>query len=518
VSAAPDDGAPAVPAMARDGEATGRARRYQPSVFVVFGVTGDLAARKILPALYALHEQGLTQGGCYVLGVGRGQLDDAAVRDIACRAAMEGKGCEPGSARAWADQYVFGHGGGEGDLTALRERIEALEQAHGLGRRRVFYLSLPPTVFPGTIEALGKAGLNRADPPDHPEGLLGAEHATGEAWSRIVIEKPFGRDLASARALNELVHRWFDESQVYRIDHYLGKETVQNLLVFRFANAMFESLWDRDHIESVMITVAETLGVEGRAGYYEHAGQLRDMVQSHITQLLALVAMDVPSAVDAAAVRAEKLKVLRSIRPLTPDDAVLGQYEPGKIDDRDVPGYREEEGVDPASRTETFAAMTLHIENWRWQGVPFHLRTGKRLLRRLTEIEIKFRRAPVWMFRSVRGEPGPTSELHRNTLLLTLQPDEGFSLYFDIKAPGEPFRIHRLPLHFNYAEAFARIPEAYQTLLLDVLVGEQTLFVHADEVEASWALYAPLLDGRRAVFPYPAGTWGPLEAARVSSR
>jgi glucose-6-phosphate 1-dehydrogenase len=281
---------------------------------------------------------------------------------------------------------------------------------------------------------------------------------------------------------------------------------------------MFESLWDRDHIESVMITVAETLGVEGRAGYYEHAGQLRDMMQSHITQLLALVAMDVPSAVDAAAVRAEKLKVLRSIRPLTPDDAVLGQYEPGRLDDEDVPGYREEPGVDPASRTETFAAMTLHIENWRWQGVPFHLRTGKRLLRRVTEIEIKFRRAPVWMFRSVRGEPGPTSELHRNTLLLTLQPNEGFSLYFDIKAPGEPFRIHRLPLHFSYSEAFARIPEAYQTLLLDVLVGEQTLFVHADEVEASWALYAPLLDGRRAVYPYPAGTWGPLEAARISSR
>ena len=516
MSAAPDDGSPA--GVVEDVGPAGSSRRFHPSVFVVFGVTGDLAARKILPALYALHEQGLTPGGCYVLGVGRGQLDDAAVRDIACKAAMEGKGCEAAEGRAWADKYVYGQGGGEGDLTPLRERIEAIEREHGLGRRRVFYLSLPPNAFPSTIEALGKAGLNRAEPPDAPEGELGAEHATGDAWSRIVIEKPFGRDLASARALNELVHRWFDESQVYRIDHYLGKETVQNLIVFRFANAMFESLWDRDHIESVMITVAETLGVEGRAGYYEHAGQLRDMVQSHITQLLALVAMDVPSAVDAAAVRAEKLKVLRSIRPLTPDDAVLGQYEPGRIDDKDAPGYREEPGVDPASRTETFAAMTLHIENWRWQGVPFHLRTGKRLLRRVTEIEIKFRRAPVWMFRSVRGEPGPTSELHRNTLLLTLQPDEGFSLYFDIKAPGEPFRIHRLPLHFNYSEAFARIPEAYQTLLLDVLVGEQTLFVHADEVEASWALYAPLLDGRRAVYPYPAGTWGPLEAARISSR
>ncbi len=499
-------------------EAASSTRRAPPSVFVLVGVTGALAARTILPALFALHSQGLTPGGCFVIGVGRGALDDAAVRDIACRAAVTERGCTDQDARAWAEQYVFGQGGGEDDLTPLRERIEAIEHEHALGRRRVFYLSLPPTVFPSTIEALGRAGLNDAEPPDHAEGALGAERATGDAWVRLVIEKPFGRDLASARALNELVHRWFDESQVYRIDHYLGKETVQNLLVFRFANAMFESLWDRDHIESVMITVAETLGVEGRAGYYDHAGQLRDMVQSHLTQLLTLVAMDVPSAVDAAAVRAEKLKVLRSIRPLKPDDAVLGQYEPGKIDGKDVPGYREEPGVDPSSRTETFAALTLHVENWRWQGVPFYLRTGKRLLRRLTEIEIKFRRAPVWMFRSVRGEQDVGSELHRNTLLLTLQPDEGFSLYFDIKAPGEPFRIHRLPLHFNYTEAFARIPEAYQTLLLDVLVGEQTLFVHGDEVEASWALYAPLLDGRRAVFPYPAGTWGPLEAARISSR
>jgi glucose-6-phosphate 1-dehydrogenase len=223
--------------------------------------------------------------------------------------------------------------------------------------------------------------------------------------------------------------------------------------------------------------------------------------------------MDVPSGLDAAAIRAEKIKVLRSIRPISPDDAVLGQYEPGEIDGKDVPGYREEPGVHPDSRTETFAALTLHLENWRWQGVPFYLRTGKRMPRRLTEIEIKFRRAPVWMFRSVVAD-----ELHRNTLLVTLQPNEGFSLFFDVKAPGEPFRLRRLPLHFNYDEEFAALPEAYQTLILDLLLGDQTLFVHADEVETSWALYAPLLDGRRAVYPYPAGTWGPIEADRVSSR
>jgi glucose-6-phosphate 1-dehydrogenase len=267
---------------------------------------------------------------------------------------------------------------------------------------------------------------------------------------------------------------------------------------------MFEPLWDRDHIESVTITVAETLGVEQRASYYESAGQLRDMVQSHLTQLLTLVAMEVPSTLDAPSVRAEKLKVLRSVRPLKPEDAVLGQYERGTIEGETVRAYRAEPGVAPDSRTETFAALTLAIENWRWQGVRFHLRTGKRLAKRLTEIEIKFRRAPVWMFRTVRSE-----ELHRNSLVLRLQPDESFSLFFDVKVPGKPFRMQRMPLDFYYSEAFEALPEAYQTLLLDVMTGDQTLFVHADEVEASWALYAPLLDGRRAVHPYASGTWGP---------
>ena len=476
----------------------------EPSTFIIFGGTGDLAQRKILPALWQLYAEGATAAGCAIIGTSRdASIDDAKYREIVVEAATGAhKDADPAKVRVWADEWVYFQPADK-DLVPIKTRIEEVERAHRLPGNRAFYLSLPPSVFPPTVEHLGQIGLNKG-----PAGT----------WTRIIIEKPFGRDLATARTLNALVHRWFDEHQVYRIDHYLGKETVQNLLVFRFANAMFESVWDRDHVESVMITVAEQLGVESRAGYYETAGALRDMVQSHLTQLLTLVAMEVPAAMDADSIRAEKLKVIRSVRPLVAADAVLGQYEAGEIDGTLVPGYREESGVSPDSRTETFAALTLHVENWRWQGVPFYLRTGKRLPKRLTEIEIKFRRAPVWMFRGQASQQdAPGAELHRNTLLVTLQPDEGFSLYFDVKAPGDPFRIKRLPLHFNYAEAFSESPEAYETLMRDVLVGDQTLFVHAAEVEASWALYAPLLDGRRAVYPYPAGTWGPDQAEHLTS-
>ena len=487
-----------------DGGARPPAAACEPSTLVVFGATGDLARRKILPALWRLFARGATGAGCAVVGTSRdASVDDARFREVAVESVLKAhKTADAAAVRAWADRWLYFHAADK-DLAPLRARVEEVEQALGLPGNRSFYLSLPPAAFPKTVDQLGGCGLT-----------------AGPGWKRLVVEKPFGRDLASARELNAIVHRHFDESQVYRIDHYLGKETVQNLLVFRFANAMFESVWDRDHVESVMITVAEELGVEERAGYYETAGALRDMVQSHLTQLMTLVAMEVPPAMDADSIRAEKLKVLRSVRPLAPTDAVLGQYEPGEVNGADVPGYRAEPGVTPDSRTETFAALTLHLENWRWQGVPFHLRTGKRMPRRLTEIEIKFRRAPVWMFRRGALAPdGPGTELHRNTLLVTLQPNEGFTLYFDVKAPGDPFRIRRLPLHFTYAEEFGdSLPEAYETLVRDVLAGDQTLFVHAAEVEASWALYAPLLDGRRAVYPYRAGSWGPDEAAHVSSR
>ena len=469
------------------------------SLFVVFGSSGDLSRRKILPALFQLHAQGTTKAGCIVLGLSRKpDFDDAAFRAIGNGAIGE-KIAPAAEVLAWTSQYFRGQSIGDGtpgDYAKLRDRIAALEAEFGAVTVRVFYVALPPESFPGAITGLGEAKL-----------------AAPTETTRLVIEKPFGHDLASSRALSDTIHHYFAEEQVYRIDHYLGKETVQNMMVFRFANAMFENLWNRNHVESIEITVSEGLGVEGRAEYYEHAGALRDMVQSHLTQLLALVAMEVPGSMDAAAIRAEKVKALRAIAPISPSDAVLGQYYAGKIDGKDVIGYREEPGVAANSRTETFAAIQLHIENWRWQGVPFYLRTGKRLGQRVTEIEVKFRRAPVWMFRSMHQE-----ELHRNTLVMTLQPNEGFSLYFDVKAPGEPFRVQRLPLHFDYAEAFKAIPEAYQTLLLDVLRGDQTLFVHAEEVEVAWTLFTPLLDGAVGVLPYPAGSDGPLEAGKLSSR
>lgn len=471
--------------------------RTEPTVFVIFGATGDLARRKILPALYQLHARGLTDNGCLIVGVSRdAAMDDAGFQAFVRDSVPAADRVPSADVDAWATataRYQPVGSGGPSEFTALRTRIEGLEREKGLTANRVFYLSLPPEAFPSTIAGLGAAGLN---------------HSGG--WTRLVIEKPFGHDLPSAQELNRLVHQFFDESQVYRIDHYLGKETVQNLLVFRFANAMFESLWKRDHIESVEITVAEELGVEQRAGYYEHAGALRDMVQSHLTQLLALVAMEVPTAFEANAIREEKVKALRSIAPIKLIDAVFGQYAAGRVDGKAVPGYREEPGVSPTSTTESFVALRVCLDNWRWQGVPFYLRTGKRMARRLTEIRVRFRKAPVWMFRSV-GDTSPQA----NTLVITLQPNEGFLLFFEVKAPGDPFRLERLTLHFNYAEEFKMLPEAYQTLLLDLLRGDQTLFVHADEVETAWRIYAPLLERTAPPAFYPAGSWGPPEAAAI---
>ncbi len=462
----------------------------EPALFVILGATGDLARRKLFPALAHLVSRGLVGDQFLVLGAARGShLDDESYRAMA-RAIVDAVQPKP---LRWCDACVFYQPvDGDSDYERLKQRIEEIERDHDMPGNRVFYLALPPAAFGPTLEALGRAGL-----------------AKSPGWTRVVIEKPFGRDLESARLLNAVAHRYFDESQIFRIDHYLGKDTVQNILVFRFANAMFESLWNRDHIESVRLTVAESLGVEQRAGYYEEAGALRDMVQNHATQVATLVAMEVPAAYNAEAIRAEKVKVLATATAISPRDVVFGQYTAGVIDGQPVPSYRQESGVAPDSKTETYVALRLAFDNWRWQGVPFFIRTGKRLPERLTQVDIAFRRPPVCLFQSLGAE-----QMHSNLLRIVLQPNEGFSLYFDVKAPGDPLRLKALPLRFEYEEAFGPLPDAYETLILEILTGDQTHFVHAAWVEASWALYTPLLQGGVDIRPYPAGSWGPEDADR----
>ena len=464
----------------------------EPVVFCILGGTGDLSRRKLLPALCRLDEEGYLDPRTQVLGTGRGELTDQDFRLVVEEALAQTDLSQEAIAAFCRDRVCYqalGDGGVE-EFEALAERLENLERVHELPGNRVFYLALPPGAFPAMIEGLGGAGLNES-----------------RGWTRLVVEKPFGRDLASAQELNQLIHRYFSEEQVYRIDHYLGKETVQNLLVFRLSNALIESAWNRDRVDSIQITVSETLGVGSRAGYYDRSGAVRDMVQNHLTQLLSLVAMEVPSSFDAEAIRFEKIKVLRTLAPIDCSQVVRGQYAAGEIDGRPVVGYLDEKGVPAGSQTETFVAMKLFVDSWRWQGVPFYLRSGKRMPRKMTQIAVRFREAPVSFFEKL-GCSHDTADV----LVITLQPNEGFTLHLDIKAPGAPFRLERIPLGFNYLDRFAAVPEAYQTLLEDVISGDQTLFVHADEVEQSWRIYSPLLENPPEVRPYAAGSWGPPEA------
>ena len=459
-----------------------------PHLFVVLGATGDLFQRKLLPAIRALRIEEEAQ--VIVLGAATRPIGDDGFRELARESLAEaGYGDD---ARQWCDEALHYHQVPRDDgYGALAERIAGLEEEHGLPGNRVFYLAVPPSVFPTAIDALGEAGL-----------------ASAPGWVRLVVEKPFGHDLESARRLNEIVHSHFAESQVFRIDHYLGKETVQNLLVFRFLNPIFEASWNRDRVDRVEITVAETIDIEGRSRYYDDAGAVRDMIQNHLAQILTLVAMESPVTFGADAVRDEKVKVLRSIRSIEPEHVVLGQYESGKIDGEDVVGYRDEDGIPDDSGTETYAAVRLEIDNWRWQGVPFFLRTGKAMKRRITQVAVTFRRPPICLF---HGRPDDCI-VHSDVLRLTLQPDEGFRLDIEVKEPGYDDRLRTIPLHFSYADEFGRIPDAYETLLADVALGDQTLFVRSDEVEEAWRLFTPLIDDRPPAVPYPAGTWGPEEA------
>jgi glucose-6-phosphate 1-dehydrogenase len=489
--------------------------RDDPFTLVIFGASGDLTARKLIPALWSLFASRTLPEPFAIVCTARTAMTDEAFQTRMHAAVQEFARLKVPSDGVWQRfasnvHYVSGDPRGVELYSKLGERLRALEQARGGAANRLFYLATPPSLYEAVVENLGGSGLGeRATVP------------VGGGWTRIVVEKPFGRDLASAQTLNRTLSAVFSEEQIYRIDHYLGKETVQNILVFRFANGIFEPLWNRNHVAEVQITVAEELGVESRGSYYEEAGALRDMVQNHLLQLLCLVAMEAPVTFDAVPVREEKSKVMQAIRPVDPaivdEVALRAQYGPGFLGGKPVPGYRQEPGVKPDSITETYAALRVRVDNWRWAGVPFLLRTGKRLARRTSEIAIRFHRTPHMIFR--RGQTG----VEANTLAIRLQPDEGIALTVAAKTPGPDLKLAPVMLDFHYGEVFgAEPPEAYERLLLDVIHGDATLYARGDWVEQAWAFLEPVLEawGRcPATLPtYEAGTWGPLEADAFIAR
>jgi glucose-6-phosphate 1-dehydrogenase len=475
-----------------------------PCAIVMFGASGDLARRKLLPALYDLSYHACLAPRFRLLGFARTHMSDDDFRQKAGESLPKGneEGADENQKVEFLKQlqYFTGDYDDPEAYRRLAQRLDELDGEGQLGGNRLFYLATPPEVYPHVIEQLKNAALTKPK----------AE----KSWTRIIIEKPFGRDQGSARELNSKVLAAFDESQVYRIDHYLGKETVQNMLVFRFGNGIFEPLWNRNYVDSIQITAAESLGVERRAAFYETAGALRDMIQSHVLQLTSLVAMEAPAKFDATSVRNEKIKVLQSMRPFTKEtlwkSVVRGQYGPGQVNGKPVVGYRQEPGVKPDSATETFVALKLYVDNWRWSGVPFYLRTGKRLARPLTEVAIQFKSAPHMVF---RGEDHET-----NSLILNIQPDEGISLSFGAKAPGAQMHIRPVTMDFKYKDAFGTSTRpAYATLINDCIRGDATLFDRADSVETAWALVDPILEAWQSASPppfpnYPAGSEGPRAA------
>jgi glucose-6-phosphate 1-dehydrogenase len=488
-------------------------RLPDPSAFVLFGGTGDLAHRKVVPALYQLWRTNLLPHEFRVIAVGRREYDDDAFRAQLRQALDQHARVRPVDDEAWAElaeriHYHRGDFADAGLYASLAERLDALDADAGIRGNRLFYLASQPSAFAEIVAGLGRAGL------DHER------HEGG--WRRVVIEKPFGRDLTSAVRLNREVAKVFRETQVYRIDHYLGKETVRNLLVFRFGNGIFEPIWNRRHIDHVQITVAESIGIEGRGSFYEETGASRDFLQNHLLQLLALVAMEPPSTFEADALRDEKVKVVRAVAPMSPEevrrDVVRGQYGPGWVAARPVPGYREEPDTDPASETETFIAARLRVDNWRWSDVPFYLRMGKRLPKRATEIAIQFKGVPHQLFRDASSDPEP------NLLTMRIQPDEGIMLRFGAKVPGMGLDVRNVTMDFTYGSSFQTgSPDAYETLILDALLGDASLFTRADEVEEAWSIVDPIIEAWADMAPpdfpnYEAGTWGPEAAEDLLAR
>lgn len=488
-------------------------RTAEACVMVIFGASGDLTKRKLVPALFDLDLAGALPPAFSVVGVGRTPMSDDGFRSY-LQEALRGFGrLQDAEVGLW-DQfarrlsYISSDPSSLDGIRTVAETLDRIDAVRITAGNLLFYLATPPSLYEPIIKNLGAAGLN-------------VPRKQGD-WVRVIIEKPFGRDLDSARRLNNTLLAVLTEDQIYRIDHYLGKETVQNLLVFRFANGVFEPIWNRNFIDNIQITAAETVGVENRAAYYEEAGAMRDMVQNHLLQVMALIAMEPPVMFDARQVRDEKQKVYQAIRPITSSDvphaAIRGQYVSGMINSVAVPGYREEKGVAPDSRTETFVAVRLMVDNWRWADVPFYIRTGKRLPERLTEIVVHFKRTPHLLFADL--DPGYA----HNSLVIRIQPDEGISLRFVTKSPGSSFRVQPVIMDFSYGTSFdGHLVEAYTRLLLDCMLGDQTLYARGDSVDTAWTLIDPVREAWNApsltpVFQYSAGSWGPAEADSLPGR
>jgi glucose-6-phosphate 1-dehydrogenase len=493
----------------------GPTKRPHACVLVIFGASGDLTKRKLIPALYNLALENRLPERFAVVGYARSEMSDDVFREKMRDAVKEFSRTGLANESVWeqfAATLYYVRGGYEQNdgFRRLKELVEGFDRGSRVLPARVFYLATPPDAYEQLIQCIARTGL-------------ASKESDGEQRARVVIEKPFGTDLQTARELNQRIHEVLDERQIYRIDHYLGKETVQNIMVFRFANAVFEPIWNRRYVDHVQITAAESVGVENRGGYYEQAGVVRDMFQNHLLQLLCATAMEPPVGLDADSVRDEKGKLLKSVRPVAAEEvaaaAVRGQYGPSRVDGQEVPGYRQEPGVAKNSPNVTYAAIRFFIDNWRWEGVPFYLRSGKRMPKRVTEVAIQFKRPPMLLFKSHAVE-----DVNPNVLVMRIQPDEGVSLTFEVKPPGHDMIIRPLCLDFDYEESFGNSPpEAYETLLEDCIEGDSTLFTRHDWVELAWSLMDPIIQvwnlSRPRNFPnYEAASWGPKEADEFMAR